>query len=57
MAAMSDLNALIADLRAAARKAEEDSIKAARDDDAAAYDAGFAAGLMKAVAELERWQS
>jgi hypothetical protein len=58
MAAMIDLDALIEDLRASARMAEEDCIALGEDDvESAAYHHGVGAGLMKAVAEIERRRS
>jgi hypothetical protein len=57
MAAMIDLDALIDDLRASARMAEEDSFAYDPSHEAGAYNAGIAAGLMKAVVEIERRRS
>jgi hypothetical protein len=52
--AMIDLDALIEDLRALARMAEEDAAKAT-DPVSAAYCDGVAEGLVKALVELD-WQ-
>jgi hypothetical protein len=55
---MIDLDALIEDLRSSARMAEEDCIALGEDDvESAAYHHGVGAGLMKAVAEIERRRS